>query len=166
MRIAGASVARVQLQTLDAGVHVTLIQLRDSLRIRRIHIVSAYLVQTTLAAPHAIVRGLHARDAVGEELTEFPVRRHAAWRPDAQTFHVDFVVFLLIEQVLRYLRDLQTSTVQLMPHALHAYPGIQALILICEILAIAGGIPAQQQYLSICRQISVFLFHLKQDILD
>lgn len=143
VRIAGASVARVQLQTFDASIHVTLIQFRDGLRIRRIYIVSAHLVQTALAAPHAIVRGLHARDAVGEELTELSVRRHAAWRPDAQTFHINLLVFLVVEHVLRYLRDLQTSTIQLMPHALHAYPGIQALILICEILAIAGSIPAQ-----------------------
>lgn len=143
MRIAGASVACVQLQTFDAGIHVTLIQFRDGLRIRRVYIVSAHLVQTTLATPDAIVGSLHARDAVSEELTEFSVRRHAAWWPDAQTFHVNFVVFLVVEHVLRHLCDLQTSTIHLMPHALHAYPGIQALILIREILAITGGIPAQ-----------------------
>lgn len=95
--------------------------------------VPAFLVQATLTTPHAIVRGLHARDAVGEELTEFFMRRHAAGRRVVQAFHVNavvFVVFLVIEHVLRYLRDLQASIVPLMPHALHAYPGIQALILI------------------------------------
>jgi len=62
------------------------------------------------------------------------MRRHATGRLVIQiTFHINaivFVVFLVIEHVLRYLRDLQASIVSFMPHALHAYPGIQALILI------------------------------------
>lgn len=141
--IAGAGVTRVQLQALDAGVLVTIVQLCDGSRVWRIRMVPTLFVQTTLAAPHAIVRGLQARDAIGEELAELLVRRHTTWgRVVRRAFHVRTVVFVVVFLfVMRYLRDVQATFFPRVPHTLQAYPRVQALILIRYILAVTRGIP-------------------------
>lgn len=137
--------ARVQLQTLDAGVLVALIQVLDDVsRGRRIRMIPALLVRAALAAPDAIVRGLHASDAVREELAKLLVRRHATRRHLVQASHVNavvVVVLLVIEHVLRNFRNLQAPSVPLVPHAFHAYPGVQALILVRNMLAVSRCIP-------------------------
>lgn len=140
--------ARVQLQTLDAGIGVALVQLLDEAsRVRRVGMVPALLVRAALATPDAVVRGLHAGDTVCEEFAELLVGRHAARRHLIQASHVNavvVVVLLINEEMRRQLRDRHTPIVPLVPHAFHAYPGVQALVLIHKRLAASRCIPTQR----------------------